>query len=167
MRIVLNQEWGQILQFNITEQSTAVWTARQLLAVYGPDKLPRYSVRDRDAIYETESRRQADALDKENTMTAPRPPWQSIYAERPSALIRRECLDHMVILGEFHLRCSLASYAEYYHSVRTRLSLEKHMPYGRPIQSPDQGERAKLKRVGGLHHHYGRIAAYIRAICVC
>ena len=98
-------------------------------------------------------------LDIEETVTAPRSPWQNPYAERVIGSIRRECLDHLVILGELHLKRILASYAEYYHSARTHLSLGKDTPGGRPIQSPDRGKIVELKHVGGLHHEYIRMAA--------
>jgi transposase InsO family protein len=147
------------LHFHVTEHPTAAWTARQLLEVCGLEKVPRYLVRDRDAIYGAEFRRQVVALDMEEIMTAPRSPWQNPYAERVIGSVRRECLDHMIILGERHLKRILGSYAEYYHSVRTHLSLEKDTPHGRPVQSPAQGKIVGRKRVGGLHHECFRMAA--------
>jgi transposase InsO family protein len=157
--IVLSHDRRRILHFHVTEHPTAAWTARQLLEVCGLEKVPRYLVRDRDAIYGAEFRRQVVALDMEEIMTAPRSPWQNPYAERVIGSVRRECLDHMIILGERHLKRILGSYAEYYHSVRTHLSLEKDTPHGRPVQSPAQGKIVGRKRVGGLHHEYFRTAA--------
>ena len=113
----------------------------------------------RDAIYGTEFLRQAAVLGIEENMTAPQSPWQNPYAERVIGSIRRECLDHMVILGERHLKRVLSSYAEYYHKARTHLSLGKDTPHRRPIQSPEQGKIVELKRVRGLHHAYVRMAA--------
>ncbi len=123
------------------------------------EESPRFLLRDCDAIYGAEFRRQVAALEMDEIMTAPQSPWQNPYAERVIGSIRRECLDHMVILGELHLKRILTSYAEYYHSVRTHLSLEKDTPHGRLIQSPEQGKIVELKRVGGLHHEYVRMAA--------
>jgi len=95
----------------------------------------------------------------EEIVTARQSPWQNPYAERVIGSIRRECLDHIVILSERHLKRVLASYADYYHSVRTHLSLGKDTPHRRPIQSPERGNIVELKRVRGLHHEYVRIAA--------
>ncbi len=159
MLIVLSHDRRQILHFNVTEHPTAVWTGRQLLEACGMEETPRFLLRDRDAIYGAEFRRQAAVLDIEDIMTAPQSPWQNSYAERLIGSIRRECLDHMIILGELHLKRILASYAEYYHSARTHLSLEKDAPLGRSIQLPEQGKIVELKRVGGLHHEYVRMAA--------
>lgn len=157
--IILSQDRRRILHFNVTEHPTAAWTARQLLEACGLGEVPRYLVRDRDGIYGAEFRRQAAVLGIEEIMTSPQSPWQHPYAERVIGSIRRECLDHMVILGERHLKRVLASYAAYYHGVRTHLSLEKDTPHGRLIQSPEQGKVVELKRVGGLHHEYIRMAA--------
>ncbi len=157
--IVFSQDWRRILHFNVTKRPTAMWTARQLLEACGMEESPRFLLRDRDAIYGAEFRRQVAALEMDEIMTALRSPWQNPYAERVIGSIRRECLDHMVILGEFHLKRILASYAEYYHSVRTHLSLDKDTPHGRLIQSPEQGKIVELKRVGGLHQEYVRMAA--------
>ncbi len=157
--IVLSHDRRRILHFNVTEHPTAVWTGRQLLEACGMEETPRFLLRDRDAIYGAEFRRQATVLDIEDTMTAPQSPWQSPYAERVIGSIRRECLNHMVILGELHLKRILAKYAEYYHSVRTHLSLEKDTPHHRPIQSPAHGNIVRRKHVGVFHHEYVRMAA--------
>ena len=97
---------------------------------------------------------EACGLDEE-----PRSPWQNPYAERVIGSIRRECLDHMIILGERHLKRILSSYVDYYHSARTHLSLEKDSPDGRVVQPIEKGRVVELKRVGGLHHLYARMAA--------
>ena len=157
--IVLSHDRRRILHFNVTEHPTAVWTGRQLLEACGMEETPRFLLRDRDAVYGAEFRRQAAVLDIEDIMTAPQSPWQNPYAERLIGSIRRECLDHMIILAELHLKRILASYAEYYHSARTHLSLEKDAPLGRSIQLREQGKIVELKRVGGFHHEYVRMAA--------
>ncbi len=119
--IVLSQDRRRILHVNVTKRPTALWTARQLLEVCGMEESPRFLLRDRDAIYGVEFRRQVAALEMDEIMTAPRSPWQNPYAERVIGSIRRKCLDHMVILGELHLKRSLASYAEFYNGARTHL----------------------------------------------
>ena len=87
--------------------------------------------------------------------TAKRSPWQNAYAERLISSIRRECLDHIIVFGEGHLRRVMKRYAEYYNKSRTHLSLEKHSPIKRPIES--KGTIKALPILGGLHHHYCRI----------
>ncbi len=99
------------------------------------------------------------ALDLFTVPTAPRSPWQNPYAERVVGSIRRECLDHMIILGERNLKRVLSSYVDYYDSARTYLSLEKDAPDGRVVQPIENGRVVELKRVGGLHHLYARMAA--------
>ena len=116
-------------------------------------------VRDRDAIYGKTFRRQVTAPRIQEVPIAPRSPWQHAYAERVIGTIRRECLNHMIVLGERHLRRILRSYVDYYNSTRTHLSLDKDTPEGCPIQHPNQGKIIELKHVGGLHHEYVRRAA--------
>ena len=78
---------------------------------------------------------------------------------RHAASIRRECLDHIVIFNERHLRRVLTSYRDYYHRSRTHLSLQKDCPDPRPVQSENRAKVIAIEEVGGLHHHYERLAA--------
>ena len=98
-------------------------------------------------------------LDIEQIVTAPRSPWQNGYCERVIGTIRRECLDHLIVLGENHLRRILKEYLAYYHESRTHLGLEKDAPETRAIQTPDIGPVASRSVLGGLHHRYYREAA--------
>jgi transposase InsO family protein len=157
--IILSHDRRRILHVNVTTHPTAAWTARQLLEACGTDVEPRYLLRDRDAIYGKAFRRQVTALGIKEVTTAPRSPWQNPYAERLIGSIRRECLDHMIITSERHLKRILSSYVDYYHSARTHLSLEKDAPEGRVVQPIEKGRVVELKRVGGLHHLYERMAA--------
>lgn len=125
----------------------------------GIDESPRFLVRDRDAVYGETFTRKAAALGIVEVPAAARSPWQNPYAERVIGSIRRECLDHRVILGERHLRRLLRGYAEYYHRARTHLSLLKDTPAGRPAQHSTQGRVMALEHLGGLHHEYVRLAA--------
>jgi transposase InsO family protein len=93
------------------------------------------------------------------TKTAYRSPWQNPYCERVIGSIRRDCLDHVIIFSEAHLRRSLESYFEYYHRCRTHLSLAKDCPEPRVTVPPEQGRVVAFPRVGGLHHFYTREAA--------
>ncbi len=157
--IILSHDRRRILHVNVTAHPTAAWTARQLIEACGLDEAPRYLLRDRDAIYGEAFSRQAAALGIKEVMTAPRSPWQNPYAERLIGSIRRECLDHMIVLGERHLKRVLSSYVDYYHSARTHLSLEKDAPDSRVVQPIEKGRVVELKRVGGLHQMSARMAA--------
>src|SRR5439155_11625722 len=86
---------------------------------------PRHLIRDRDQVYGERFSRQAKALDIREAVIAPRSPWQNAYAERVIGSIRRECLDHVVVIGERHLLGILSKYADYYNGTRTHLSLAK------------------------------------------
>jgi len=92
-------------------------------------------------------------------VTALRSPWQNGCVERIIGPIRRECLDHVVIFDEHHLRRTLSSYVQYYHRTRTHLSLDKDCPETRPRQPPTAGKIIAFPEVAGLHHRYERRAA--------
>jgi len=92
-------------------------------------------------------------------LAAPSSPWQNPFVERLTGSVRRECLDHVVVLGEHHLRRILTAYFAYYHRARTHPSLDKDAPDGRPVEGPKAGRVVPLREVGGLHHRYVRRAA--------
>ncbi len=94
----------------------------------------------------------------EEVVTAPRSPWQSPYVERLIGSIRRECLNHMIVLNEGHLRRTLSSYLEYYHGSRTHLSLDRNSPNMWEVKPPERGRVIAIPQVGGLHHRYRRAA---------
>ena len=112
-------------------------------------------IRDRDRIYGAVVTRRLRAMGIRDKPTAPASPWQNGFAERLIGSIRRECLDHVIVLGEVHLRRILRSCADYYNGVRTHRSLDKDAPVFRPVQRAG-GIRSGAV-LGGLHHHYGRI----------
>jgi putative transposase len=89
-------------------------------------------------------------------ITAARGPWQNPYVERLIGSIRRECLNHVIVLNENHLRRILKSYFSYYHGSRTQLSLCKDAPEPRAKQPPEDGRVIEITEVGGLHHRYDR-----------
>jgi len=157
--VILIHDRRRILHINVTAHPTAAWTAHQLLGASGLDKVPRYLIRDRDSIYGKVFARQASVLGIEEVVTAPQSPWQNAYAERVIGSIRRECLDHVIVLGEWHLYRILSGYIDYYNQTRTHLSLEKDAPERRSGYALDQGNVVNFLRVGGLHHEYGRMAA--------
>ena len=119
----------------------------------------RFLLRDRDAVYGVEFRDRVLSMGIEEVITAPRSPWQNPYVERVIGTLRRECLDHVIIINERHLQRILGSYLDYYHGSRTHLSLGKNTPYGRPVQPAITGKVISLPKVGGLHHRYERLAA--------
>ena len=157
--VVLSHGRRQLVHFNVTEHPTAEWTARQLVEVCTLEESPRYLIRDRDSVYGERFSRQAKTLDIREVIIAPRSPWENAYAERVIGSIRRECLDHVVVIGAWHLLRILANYVKYYNGTRTHLSLAKDAPTPRSVQPPSQGRVVELPRVGGLHHEYTRRAA--------
>ncbi len=157
--IVLAHDRRRVIHFNVTEQPTAAWTAQQIVEAFPWDTAPRYFLRDRDGIYGDYFRGRVTAMGIDEVPIAARSPWQNPYAERVIGSIRRECLDHLIVLGERHLRRILASYLTYYHAPRTHLSLDKDAPDHRPVQPSHTGKVVALPHVGGLHHQYVRLAA--------
>ena len=156
--IVLHHERRRIVHFGITGHPTSAWTAQQIREAFPWEAAPRHLIRDRDATYGAEVSPRLDAMGILEVLTAPRSPWQNAYAERAIGSIRRECLDHVIVLNERHLRRLLMSYLAYYHRSRTHLSLEKDCPEPRRILSPHEGKIVAFPQVGGLHHRYQRLA---------
>jgi transposase InsO family protein len=145
----------QILWFGVTAHPTAEWIANQITEACGWEHAPRYLIRDRDRAYGQVFIRRLRSMGIRDRPTSPRSPWQNGYAERLIGSIRRECLDHLVVFGEQHLRHVLLSYMKYYNEVRTHLSLNKDTPAPRPVQSA--GHILPRPILGGLHHQYVRI----------
>ncbi len=152
--LVLAHDRRRILHFNVTAHPTAEWTGQQLREAFPFDQLPRYLLRDRDAIFGNHFREQVRDMGICEVLSAPRSPWQRAYVERVVGSIRRECLDHVIVFHENSLRRTLNSYFDYYHRSRTHLSLGKDSPEPRAIQPPEMGSVVALPQVGGLHHRY-------------
>jgi putative transposase len=148
-----------VIHFNVTAHPTSEWTAQQIAEAFPWDSTPRYLLHDRDSIYADAFRQRVRGMAIREVPTAPRSPWQSPYVERLIGSIRRECLDHLIVFNESGLRRTLKAYFDYYHRVRTHLSLEKDAPETRPVQPPELGSVVELPEVGGLHHRYVRRAA--------
>ena len=155
--IVLEHHRRRVLHFNVTDHPTAAWTTQQIVEAFANREPARYVIRDRDSIYGNEVHWRIASLGMEEVLTAPQSPWQNPYAERLIGSIRRECLNHFVILNASHLKRSLTSYLRYYHESRTHLALDKQCPFSRSVSSA--GRIVKIPQVGGLHHRYERIAA--------
>jgi transposase InsO family protein len=155
--IVLEHNRRKLLHFNVTEHPTGAWTAQQIVEAFADREAAQYLIRDRDSRYSTEVRQRIQALGMQEILTAPRSPWQNPYAERLIGSIRRECLNHYIILNARHLKRSLSSYFSYYHQSRTHLSLGKQCPF--PREALQVGKIVAIPQLGGLHHRYERIAA--------
>ncbi len=130
-----------------------------MVEAFPEDPAPRYLLRDRDKIYGCDFRERIRGLSLEEVLSAPASPWQRAYVERLVGSIRRDCLGHVILLGEGHLRKILKSYLEYYPRSRTHLGLGKDTPEPRAIQLPEMGEIVELPLVGRLHHRHARRAA--------
>ena len=155
--IVLEHRRREVLHFNVTEHPTAAWTSQQIVEAFADRDAPRYLIRDRDGVYGNEVRLRIASLHMEEVLTAPQSPWQNPYAERLIGSIRRDCLNHFVILNARHLKRTVASYFAYYHGSRTHLGLDKQCPFPRQVSSI--GRIIEIPHLGGLHHRYERIAA--------
>ncbi len=157
--VVLAHRRRRVVQFSVSEHPTAAWTAPQIPEAFPDDTAPRYLIRDRDQIYGECLRNHLKDMGITEVLTAPRSPWQNPFAERLVGSIRRECLDHMIVLGEKRLRQILKSYFDYYLGSRTHLSLAQDAPTPRVVQGPEAGEIVEIPPVGGLHHRYERRVA--------
>src|SRR3954470_11028536 len=153
--LIMGHGRRQILWFGVTAHPTAEWIANQLTEACGWEQIPRYLIRDRDGAYGEIFIRRVRSIGIRDRPTSPRSPWQNAYAERLIGLIRRECIDHIVIFGERHLRHVLLSYMSYYNGTRTHLSLNKDAPMSRAVETA--GRILCHPILGGLHHQYVRI----------
>jgi transposase InsO family protein len=137
------------VHFNVTEHPTAVWTAQQVIEAFPNDTGPRWLHRDRDSICGEQFRRRVAVMGITEVVSAAASPWQSPYVERLIGSIRRECLDHIIVLNARHLRRILTIYSRYYHRSRTHLGVETGSPDPRPV-SPrplDQSSRFRKSAV--------------------
>ncbi len=157
--VILGHARRKILHLDVTQHPTAGWLSRQLTEAFPWDTAPRYLLRDRDSSYGGTLSKRARAMGITEVVTASRSPWQNACVERVIGSIRRECLDHVLVTNERHLRRVLISCLDYYHRSRTHLSLAKDCPDARPIQPPNCGKVIAIPQVGGLHQRYQRLAA--------
>src|SRR5437879_13414089 len=154
--VIVRIDRRDLVWINVTTNPTAEWIARQITEACPWDEAPRYLIRDRDTSYGAAVTRRLQAMGIRDRPITPRSPWQNGHFERLIGSIRRECLDHVVVLGERHLRHLLANYATYYNGVRTHLALDKDTPLDRPVQTV--GRIASVTWLGGLHRYYVRTA---------
>ena len=152
--IIIRLGRRDLVWINVTANPTAEWIAGQLTEAFPWDEAPRYLIRDRDRVYGSTVTRRMCAMGIRDKPAAPASPWQNGFAERLIGSIRRECVDHFIIVGEAHLRRILQTYAGYYNSIRTHWSLDKDAPLFRSVQQT--GIITSRPILGGLHHHYVR-----------
>ncbi|WP_326491812.1 integrase core domain-containing protein [Myxococcus stipitatus] len=158
--VVVSHRDRRILHLNVTAHPTEEWTKQQLREAFPWTSAPRYLHRDRDKLYSEGVRATLTHLGIREVPSAARCPWQNPYAERVIGSIRRELLDHVVVLNEAHARRLLREYQRYYNASRTHLSRGKDAPETRKVQGPEHGSKViELREVFGLHHRYERRAA--------
>ncbi len=156
--VVLRHDRRRIVHFNVTSHPTAAWTEQQIVEAFPEETTPRFLIRDRDGIYGKYFHQRVRGMGIEEVVTSRRSPWQNPYCERVIGSIRRDCLNHVIVLNERHLRRILRSYLEYYHESRTHLSLDRNSPVERQVDPPERGRVIAIPQVGGLHHRYCRAA---------
>ena len=156
--LVLRHDRRLVAHFNVTAHPTAGWVARQIKEAFPFDEAPRCLIRDRDGAYSRRMRESLKSIGVEEVLTAPRSPWQNPYVERLIGSIRRECLDHVIVSNEAHLKRVLARYFDYYHHSRTHNALDNNAPFPRVVEPPGRGRVVAIPEVGGLHHRYTRVA---------
>src|SRR6266403_4354976 len=132
--LILRHRRRRFMWLGVTANPTAEWIARQVREARGWEAAPDYVVRDRDRVYGETFIRRLHAMGIRDRPTAPRSPWQNAYAERLIGSIRKEALDHVVVLGERHVRQVLSSYLTYHNEARTHLSLDKDASVPRAVQ---------------------------------
>lgn len=158
--VVINHGRRRILHHAVTANPTQEWVVSQLSHSFSGNAKPRYLVRDRDAIYGQRVRGFLKGAGIKEMLTSRQSPKQNIYVERVIGSIRRECLDHVIIFNERHLKRILGLYVHYYNCSRTHNSLGMDCPVHRPIERPIRGKKiVAIPQVGGLHHRYERRAA--------
>jgi transposase InsO family protein len=153
--VVLDHGRRIVLHHAVTAYPTADWIARQIVEAFPWDRAPEYLVRDRDASYGSVVKRRLRGMGIRDRPVAARSPWQNGHVERLIGSIRRECIDHVIVLGQSHLRRMMTAYTDYYNEARTHLSLGKDAPMGRPLER--FGRIVAHPMVAGLHHRYARI----------
>jgi putative transposase len=156
--IILAHERRKILHFNVTARPCAAWVARQLRDAFPFDSAPRFIIRDNDSIFGLKVSGCLRSMNITEILTSLGSPWQNAYAERFIGSLRRECLDHVIVLNENHLRSLMEDHLDYYHAARPHQGLGRDSPDGRTPEPPGDGQVLAEPMVRGLHHRYRRAA---------
>jgi putative transposase len=156
--LILRHARRELIEINVTDHPTAAWAAQRLVESFPEETAPKYLLRDRDAIYGDAFVRRVKGLGMNEVLIAPRAPWQNPFAERVIGSIRRECLDHVSVINERHLRRLLRSYLAYYNATRPHQSLHNQSSHPRTVQPRADEHIVAIPQVGGLHHRYQRAA---------
>jgi len=156
--VILEHERRQIVHVAVTDRPTAAWTAQQLRNTFSETDAPKYLLHDRDSVF-ADVATTIGGMSTQVVRTAPRSPWHHAYVERVIGSIRRECLDHVIVMNAAGLHRVLRDYVAYYLRSRTHLALDKETPCPRFVAPPSTGRIVAIPEVGGLHHRYDRIAA--------
>jgi transposase InsO family protein len=144
----------ELVWINVTAHPTAEWIAQQITEAFPWEEAPRYLIRDRDAVYGSVVTRRLRAMGIRDKPISAGSPWQNGFAERLIGTIRRECVDHLIVLGEAHLRQVLIKFATYYNECRIHRALNKDAPFHRATER--LGAITSQPVLGGLHHRYCR-----------
>jgi transposase InsO family protein len=153
--VVVGHGRRHLLWFAATRHPTAEWLAQQIVEAFPWDTGPTYLMRDNDSAYGQAFTSRVRAMGIRDRPISPRSPWQNPYVERLIGTLRRDCLDHVLIFGERHLRRVLTLYSLYYNETRTHLGLSKDSPLRRAVQR--SGTIVTTPILSGLHHRYARI----------
>ncbi|NLA41733.1 MAG: transposase family protein [Smithella sp.] len=155
--VAISHDRRKILHWAVTDRPHSEWAIQQLRQIFDFDTTTTYVIRDNDAIFSEEFKQTITRFGLQDTPTAQHSPWQNPFAERVIGTLRRECLDHIIVLNERHLRSVLTEYIDnYYNVARTHMSLNKDSPVSRPVQA--EGKIVGTPILGGLHHIYTRVA---------
>jgi putative transposase len=157
--VLLAHDRRRMVHVAVTAHPTAAWTTQQLRNAFPEKEAPRYLLHDRDSVF-AHVAITLEGMNIQVVRTAPRSPWQNAYVERVIGSIRRECLDHVMVVNAAGLRRMLTAYVAYYMRSRTHLALGKDTALTRPVSPPLDGRIVATPEVGGLHHRYDRIAAW-------
>ena len=156
--VILAHDRRRIVHVAVTEHPTAAWTAQQLRNAFPENEAPRYLLHDRDSVF-ADVATTIGGMNTQAIRTAPRSPWQNAYVERVIGSIRRECLDHMIVVNAAGLHRVLTDYVDVLHALAHTSGLGKDTPITRPVSPLSAGRIVATPEVGGLHHRYDRIAA--------
>jgi hypothetical protein len=155
--VILHHDRRRVLHCNVSAHPTSAWVCQQLRAAFPGDvEPPKYLLMDRDAIFSKRVSATVKSFGVKPLRTGFQSPWHNGACERLIGSIRRELLDHVIVLGARHLRRLLRDYVAYYHADRTHLALDKDAPHRRAVEPrpPARAHVVALPRLGGLHHRY-------------